>query len=260
MARCLQSYQEPEDVDERDFSLFAEQEKASDRESGNLVHYSRASIVRKKDEEEPFRIDDEAMDSEMEKRSMPNYTLKVIGRNKTIPVTTAPSQSTNSQTIDNDGKQSHPSAAKQFRVESQGQSSTTTKSRQESLVIKKVQKPKKRLTKSFLRQFGDNRKEKGAGEELTEEQQRLKQIAFSRRRNYTAQFACGSGEFRKQARANILNSAARGICEEGLCRQFAGGQEVLFDYSTFCSYFCPSSPTGTFHPENQDVTMVATAT
>lgn len=99
-------------MDERDFSLFAEQEKASDRESGNLVHYSRASIVRKKDEEEPFRIDDEAMDSEMEKRSMPNYTLKVIGKNKTIPVTTAPSQSTNSQTIDNDGKQSHPSAAK----------------------------------------------------------------------------------------------------------------------------------------------------
>ena len=260
MARSLQSYQEPEDVDERDFSLFVEQEKASDRESGNQVHYSRASIVRKKDEEEPFRIDDEAMDSEMEKRSMPNYTLKVIGRNKTIPVTTAPSQSTNSQTIDNDGKQSHPSAAKQFRVESQGQSSTTTKSRQESLVIKKVQKPKKRLTKSFLRQFGDNRKEKGAGEELTEEQQRQKQIAFSRRRNYTAQFARGSGDFRKQARANILNSAARGICEEGLCRQFAGGQEVPFDYSTFCSDFCPSSPTGTFHPENQDVTMVATAT
>ena len=58
----------------------------------------------------------------------------------------------------------------------------------------------------------------------------------------------------------ITPSAARGICEEGLCRQFAGGQEVPFDYSTFCSYFCPSSPTGTFHPENQDVTMVATAT
>ena len=237
---------EIDDVSERDISLFVEQEKTEDVEPQNRVHYSRTSIVQKKYKEEPFRIDDEELDRQMEKASIPNYKLRVVPKNKPISVVDTSSQSSQPQTVPQDREQSQSSSGKKTE-------------RKSNRVVPREPEPKKQETRSAIRHFRSNKVEMEGPKKLTEKQ-RLKQIAFLRRRNYTAQFARGSEEFRKQARTNILNSPTRGVCENGLCRQFTSGKEVPFNYSTTCSSFRSSSPTGTFHPENVDVTMIATAT
>ena len=192
--------------------------------------YSQSSIPRDVDTEGERLTEDSRIDEGTKREKSMQLKLEEIRRKRETPMTTFPPTTSPPPIV-----QRHP-------------------------IIEKKEQLTKRPTRSFRRRKETAAARSAKDKAMSEEDLALKELAFSRRRNYTESLPQRGRAYRDRARRDILNTSERGICEEGLCRKFEKGREMPFDSSTSCESFKRPSFLGNYPSENRDITMVATAT
>lgn len=224
--RSLRFSQEEDGVD--DFAL-SDSDAHERSEANPMIRYSQSSLPRDVDREGERMTDDSRIDEGTKREKNMQLKLKEIRPRKTTPPTTVPPTTVPPPVV------------------------------QRRPIVEK-EKPAKRSTRSFRRRKEAVAAQSAKTSTMSEEDVALKELAFSRRRNYTEALPQRGRAYRDRARRDILNTSERGICEEGLCRKFEKGRETPFDYSASCLFFRIPSLLGSYPSENRDITMVATAT
>lgn len=229
MAQSIRSLRLSQEEDEVDDFALSDLDTHEHSEVNPMIRYSQPSVPRDVDTEGERMTEDSRIDEGTKREKNMQLKLKEIRPRKTTPPTTVPPTTVPPPVV-----QRHPTVEKE--------------------------KPAKKPTRSFRRRKEGVAAQSAKADKMSEEDVALKELAFSRRRNYTEALPQRGRAYRDRARRDILNTSERGICEEGLCRKFEKGRETPFDYSASCLLFRIPSLLGNYPSENRDITMVATAT